>query len=343
MPYAKLRTSPSALAELIPSFRHQLQHCALGADERLVVVTDPSFDPHYAAACAAAATDLGVEAFQAVVSSHRPTSDELLRALFQAADLIVYASSQTLHYRSVMREALDAGKRALMVAVPRHVLERRLADPRLKDMTTYGAGVLDRASEMRILSDAGTELSMSVNGRRGVASYGYADTPGHLDFWGAGFFQIAVVEGSMEGRLVLDTGDLIFHWGRYVDRPLTIELQDGKAVAFHGGVEASLIEEHLRAAGEPSAFMAGHIACGTDREARWTVETTQFPDSGGGGADAESYYGNVQVELGSNDDVLFGGKNRSSVHLGMCCRNASLFVDGEPLLEGGEFRHDRLR
>ncbi len=30
---------------------------------------------------------------------------------------------------------------------------------------------------------------MSVEGRPGVASYGVADEPGHLDFWGAGFFQ----------------------------------------------------------------------------------------------------------------------------------------------------------
>ena len=89
--------------------------------------------------------------------------------------------------------------------------------------------------------------------------------------------------------------------------------------------------------------MAGHIACGTDRSARWTAETTQIPDTGGGGADAEAFYGNIQVELGSNDDVLFGGKNRSSVHLGMCCRNGSLFLDGQPLLSEGEFVPDELK
>ena len=87
----------------------------------------------------------------------------------------------------------------------------------------------------------------------------------------------------------------------------------------------------------------GHIACGTDRRAQWTAEIAQFPVAGGGGADAEAFYGNVQVEIGSNDDVMFRGKNRTSVHLGLCCLHCTLSVDGDTLLSDGEFVRESLR
>lgn len=343
MPYGHSRTSPTAPVELVPIFEHQLRHCRLTGGERLVVVTDATFDPSYAAACMGAAMSLGAEAFQVLIPSRKPWSEETLRAVFRPADIIVYATSHGLHYSDAMREALDDGKRALMAVVPPHILERRIADEEVIERTKIGASAFERAQTVQIRSRAGTELSMSVDGRPGVASYGVADEPGHLDFWGAGMFQIAVVEGSMAGRLVLDTGDTIFHLGRYVDRPVTITFREGRAVSFAGGVDANLIEMFLTAAEDPNAFMAGHIACGTDRRAQWTAEAAQFPVAGGGGADAEAFCGNVQVEIGSNDDVMFRGSNRTSVHLGLCCLNCTLSVDDETLLTNGAFVPETMR
>jgi 2,5-dihydroxypyridine 5,6-dioxygenase len=343
MAYGELRVHPTALAELIPVFKHQLTHCRLREGERLVVISDSAFHPFYGSACMGAGLELGAETFQ-VLLPHAPTwSENALSAVFRAADIIVYSTTHRLHYSDAMREALGQGKRALMAVVPLHVLERRVADPDVTVRTKEGARCFDRAKTIRIESQAGTDLSMSVAGRPGVASYGAADEPGHLDFWGAGFFQIAVVEGTMEGRLILDTGDLIFHFGRHVDRPVTITFREGRAVAFEGGVDARLIRMHIESAEDPNAFMAGHIACGTDRRARWTAEISQFPVVGGGGADAEAFYGNVQVEIGSNDDVMFRGRNAAAVHLGLCCLNCTLTVDGEKLLEKGEFIPDALK
>jgi 2,5-dihydroxypyridine 5,6-dioxygenase len=343
MAYGELRLHPAALAELIPIFKRQLTHCRLQENERLVAVSDSSFHPFYASACMGAALDLGAETFQVLLPHGRPWSEETLRAAFGPADVIVYSTGHTLHYSNAMREALDAGKRALMAVVPLHVLERRIADPDVIARTKEGAKYLDRAATVQIRSAAGTDLSMSVEGRPGVASYGVADEPGHLDFWGAGFFQIAVVEGTMEGKLVLDTGDLIFHFGRHVDRPVTISFREGRTTSFEGGVEARLIRMLLESTGDPNAFMAGHIACGTDRRARWTAEIAQFPVAGGGGADAEAYYGNVQIEIGSNNDVMFRGKNAAPVHLGLCCLNCTLTADGVTILRDGELVPETLR
>jgi hypothetical protein len=51
----------------------------------------------------------------------------------------------------------------------------------------------------------------------------------------------------------------------------------------------------------------------------------------------------LQVQLGSNDDIAFGGRNRSRAHLGLCLRDATLYLDGDAILAGGAFLPEALR
>ncbi len=230
--------------------------------------------------------------------------------------------------------ALARGARVLCCMEPPHVLDRLRFDPDVREKAMTGAARLNAANDILITSDVGTALVMNKAGRRGLANYGAADTPGHIDFWGLGAVQAAQREGTTQGRLVLDVGDSIFHIGRYVDAPVTLDFEDGRLVSIAGGLDARLIRAELDAAGD-NAYLAGHMAWGVDPRARWTQPITQTPDTGGGGADIESTLGAVQVQLGSNDDVAFGGTIRSKAHLGLCLRNASLSLDGHPVVKDG--------
>jgi hypothetical protein len=48
------------------------------------------------------------------------------------------------------------------------------------------------------------------------------------------------------------------------------------------------------------------MAWGVDHRAKWLAPILDTPDQGGGGADSEGFYGNVQVEIGNNNDILSG-------------------------------------
>ena len=65
-----------------------------------------------------------------------------------------------------------------------------------------GAALLNVARGVHVTSPAGTDLSMDVTGRAGLANYGAADRSGHLDFWGLSAVQAAQVEGTTDGLLV---------------------------------------------------------------------------------------------------------------------------------------------
>ncbi|QXT40276.1 hypothetical protein [Gymnodinialimonas ceratoperidinii] len=335
MAYARTFDGPDFAPDLAALFRHQLAACALAPDELCLCVTDTAWSPTYASACMGAARALGAEAVQVTFAWDSPPDARALAALCEAADLIVYMCGHALHYRPEIKAALDRGARVLCCMEPPNVLDRLRFDPDVRSAARAGAKRLDAAREIRITSPAGTDLRMDKTGRAGLAVYGAADRAGKLDFWGIGAVQAAQLEGTTEGRLVLDVGDSIFQLARYVEAPVSIQFEAGRVTALDGGLDARLIRDVLDAAGDAGAWNAGHMGWGVDPRALWTQPMTQAPNAGGGGADVESFAGAVQVQLGSNDDVAFGGRNRSRAHLGLCLRGASLFLDGAPMVVDG--------
>jgi 2,5-dihydroxypyridine 5,6-dioxygenase len=337
MPYDRSFSTALAAVDLVDLFARQFEACRLKRGEFCALVTDTAWNPVYAAAALGACKQLGAEASLTTFSIDGDVPARALGAVCAAADLIVYMSFFTLHYRSEVRAALDRGARALCVMQPLHVLRRLSFDAEVRRRALAGAALLDQASAITITTPAGTRLAWSKAGRRGLASYGAADAPGRLDFWGGGMVQAAPIEGTAEGRLVLDVGDVCFMLARFVESRVAITFEEGRIVAIEGGLDAKLLRHAIEAAGEPEAFMAGHMAWGVDHRALWLAPTIDTPDQGGGGADSEGFYGNVQVEIGSNDDILFGGRNRSKLHMGLCMLGASLSLDGAPVIEGGRF------
>ena len=68
-----------------------------------------------------------------------------------------------------------------------------------------------------------------------------------------------------------------------------------------------------------SAFERPCKGAREDMERHQLTEREGWRKLSGVAVDELPLYGNVQVEIGSNDDVMFRGENRSSVHLGLCC------------------------
>jgi len=144
--------NPALVGEWLDAFKYQLAHCRLRSGETVLAITDTAFHPFYAAACMGAASQLGAEVVQIVLSHCTEPSEELLEALIAPADLIVYSTTHTIHYSSAMRQALDRGARALMAVVPYHILRRRCADPGLIQRTKWGAQRIHRAQKILIRS-----------------------------------------------------------------------------------------------------------------------------------------------------------------------------------------------
>jgi 2,5-dihydroxypyridine 5,6-dioxygenase len=335
--------NPSMLPELIELFKYQLKMCNLKSGELCLAVTDLAYNSLYADACLGAATDLGAETIKMTLPYTKPLPSKSWGSAIQEADLVVYSTTHTLHYTEEMRVALREGTRVLMAVQPPHTLYRLKADPEVIHRTKIAAEIMKKTTHIRIVSDAGTDLVMNRGNRPVLAHYGVADEPGHSDFWGVGILETAPIEGTVEGTMVLDTGDQMFYMARYVETPVKITFKKGRITDIKGGLDAFLLRKHLESFNEENAWKAGHISMGTDKRALWTAQGLQFPEPGFSGGDAESYYGNVQVEFGSNDDVNFCGQNRSRAHLGHCMLNTSLYLDDTLFIDHGVFVPPELK
>jgi 2,5-dihydroxypyridine 5,6-dioxygenase len=317
----------SAIPEIMNLYKHQLKMSNLKPGETCLVVTDTAYNPVYPDACMGAASELGAEVIK-ITLPYNSLPSRSLGAAISDVDLIVSNSSHRLHYSAEIRKALDRGARALMAGQNLQVMSRLKGDNDVMRRSKEGAALMRKHSLIRICSDKGTDLVMERGNRPVLANYGLADIPGHLDFWGGGMVQTAQLEGTLEGTLVLDVGDHMFYLGRYVSSPVRIKFKEGRVMDIQGELDAFMLRKHLESFNEESAWMAGHTSWGTDHRALWTVSSPM---------DAESYYGNVQIEIGSNNDVVFQGKNRSKAHLGHCMLNCSLYLDDLLVIDHGKF------
>jgi 2,5-dihydroxypyridine 5,6-dioxygenase len=152
--------NPSAITDLIGLFKHQLKMSNLESGETCIVVTDTAFNPLYSDSCIAAANDLGAETYKITLPHTGALPKKSWGSALRESNLIVYSTTHTLHYSEEMRNALNSGARALMVVIPLNAMERLRGDPEVIRRTKAGAELMRKTNQIRITSDAGTDLTM---------------------------------------------------------------------------------------------------------------------------------------------------------------------------------------
>src|SRR5205807_1745418 len=140
----------------------------------------------------------------------------------------------------------SAGTRVLMIIDGPDDLERLMSPPGLKDAVLHAEQRLARARVMRVVSDAGTDLSVQCGAYPVMAQYGFAELPGRFDHWGAGMVHTFPNEGSAHGVVVLQPGDVVvLPYCRYVHDEVRLHIAGGFIRKIEGGLDAKLMTEWL--------------------------------------------------------------------------------------------------
>ena len=324
-------------ADLVRLFVEELRLCRVLPGECVLIFTDPAFPhPECPAAAFAAAKVLKADAYVLTASSEDTFASALCRQAWCSADLVLGMSTVprgigSWMYTETSDAALAAGARVLMVQEPVHALRRMAPDPTVVARTRAGALRMERAVEMRVTSAAGSDFGFRKEGRPAHAQWGVADEPGRWDHWPSGLVACAPLEDSAQGRYVIAPGDILLGQWKVASTEVELTLRDGRITAIEGGPDARLLEDHLSAAGDDGAFRLSHAGWGTDHRADWRHI----------GMDSESLLGSVMVSLGRNvfdapaPFCGLAGANRSEAHYDICCRHASVWLDGEMVVDDG--------
>lgn len=335
--------TPHAAAELVPLFRDGLVTSKVSPGETVLVYGDTFTLPSYPAAFLAAARDCGADALHIVqpllppdfaqpIGRAKPTP--LIIEAMKKADFVVDVSNGGMLYSYEQEAILAAGTRILRVREPDDCLWRLRPSMEVKDRAMRGVARYREAKQVRLVFEDGSVLTMDRGNRQPVTQYGVADEKGRWDHWGTGLICIAPMETSVNGTLVVSQGSILFPFEFYMTEAMHIHFKDGVVTGIDGGREALMLKGFIDKHGDANARRLSHVGWGLEKRARWETLAMRGWDNGGG-VEARSVYGNILVALGENGDL--GGVNNSKLHIDIAIRHGRLELDGNPIVDNGDF------
>jgi 2,5-dihydroxypyridine 5,6-dioxygenase len=331
-------------AGLVALFKAELELCKVGPHETLAVLTQDNERQAYADAFLAAAQQLGAKSFQVNVPS-RPAFGGLLQNVgktslagnrpaieaLKGADMVI--DLMFLLFSPEQLEITNSGTRMLLVIEPVEVLTRMFPNAELRRRVEHGEGLLKKAKKMHITSPAGTDVVYELGQYPVITEYGYTDTSGRWDHWPSGFLFTQGRDDGVNGTVVLDRGDIVCAFRKYIEEPVTLRIERGRVKAIEGkGLDAALMKNYM-ASYDDGAYAISHIGWGLNEKAQWhhmAIADSQKEI----GMDALSYYGNVLFSTGPNTEL--GGTNDTPCHLDMPLRGCSLKLDGTVIVQDGK-------
>jgi 2,5-dihydroxypyridine 5,6-dioxygenase len=341
-------TDASRHAALVYLFGENFRRCRIGPGQRVAVLSEGDLLRDYALASVAAATALGatvedinVPASRAVQPNERMANigknalalhPDLLERC-KRADIVI--DHMLLLFAPEQIAMQKAGVRVLMVVEPFEILQRLAPQDGLRERVEAAEARLKRARRLRFVNAAGSDVVYELDANHIMTEYGYTDQPGRWDHWPGGFLATVATQHGVNGRVVMDRGDILLPQKKMLDEPIEFIIERGRVTAINGSRAAAELRAFIEAYDDPRAYAVSHIGWGLNEHCRWTV------DEPGIGMDGRGYYGNVLFSLGP--DTEFGGSNDTACHLDLPMRNCTLWLDDELIVDRGEVVPPDLR
>jgi leucyl aminopeptidase (aminopeptidase T) len=311
------------MTELHQAVSTVVRRClAVKAGEEVLVIADGETRA-IGEALRGEASDVSADAVLAVMDERATDGTEPPRTLAAAlakCDVFIAPTSQSLSHTTARKRASDAGARgATMPGVTADMLARVMA----VDFDTMAArsndvaDLLDQAASAHVSCPLGSDLTLDLTGRPGIADDGNLTAPGAFGNLPCGEGFIAPLTG--EGKIVASS---LAPLGLSRE-PATLTVAGGHIVAADDGLGPEYLDR-LRAHGELGTNIA-ELGVGTNDRARLT----------GNVLEDEKILGTVHVAFGASAGI--GGTVSVPIHLDVVILDATLEVDGRQVLDAGRY------
>jgi 2,5-dihydroxypyridine 5,6-dioxygenase len=259
------------------------------------------------------------------------TNNPAALAMLKASDLVL--DLMTLLFSDEQVEILESGTKILLVVEPPEILLRMLPQPKDREMVENAAALLRSARTMRVTSKAGTDVTFGIGEFPITKEWGFVDEPGRWDHWPSGFCATFANEGSSNGKIVIDVGDILLPQKSYVGSPISLTVKDGFITRIEGGVDAAMLREYMESFDDPDVYAISHIGWGTQTRARWST-LGLYDREATIGMDARAFSGNFLFSTGPNNEA--GGSRTTPCHIDIPMRNCSVQVGDLTIVKEGK-------
>lgn len=305
-------------------------YMAVKQGEFVVIVVDDRTSPSIWQALAGqtyAVGGLPVVTMMAALAKSGMEPPAPIAAAMCKASVVVAAASRSMYHIEAKNQAKLAGARGVFNApyledgwidgaMTADFLEIRKQAERLRDR-------LARGKRAKVTTPAGTEVTMVIEGRKPVGWLtGVCRNPGEVSAFPGGEVSLPPLEGTTEGRIVLE--HIMTDIGR-LGEPIVLTVKEGECVKIDGGVEARALVAHID--GVKNATNIAELGIGLNPKSRLT----------GGITEVKKRLGTAHMALGDSA-AGYGGAVTSDVHLDGMLLNVRIEIDGEVIVENGEVR-----
>lgn len=294
--------------------------------ESVLILTDTGRDFRIAEALFQAAAEVRSEPAIAVMTQRGHAGEEPPRHIaeaMKASDAIACPTTTTMYHTNARTEACKAGAR--LIAMTGVTLETLMSGPitadfkRQKPTVERLANLMTGAKRITVRTPSGTNLTADIEGRVANAETGLCHTKGKCVGVPDIEANIAPIERSTEGTLVVD-GSISVVPGTVKNR-VELTVEGGRAVEITGGQEARKLKKVLWEANDPNAYVIAEFGVGLNPKARVTGVIIED----------EASLGTAHVALGDNHRM--GGRNVAPTHIDMVIMAPTIELDGRPVFK----------
>jgi 2,5-dihydroxypyridine 5,6-dioxygenase len=324
-------------------FSAQFDLCNVDRTQMVAVLCEHGRKQDYVDASVAAARQCGAGAIVLTASSLSSPSlppynsdGREVPALLAAAgecDFVVDVTVGGLIHSDVRTRITGNGKRMLFVAEPAEVLARLMGSPDLRESVEEAADLLKYGREMTIESAAGTCLRADISGDELpiTQQWGFVDEPGRWDHWPSGFIACFPKDRTANGTIVLQPGDVLLPWGKYVRDHVTLDVHNGYITKIDGsGADAFALRDYFARWKDPEVYALSHMGWGLHPLASWAALNVYAPHTLYG-QELRSTAGNFMWSTGAN---RFANRY-TPAHLDIPMHSCTVKVDGVAAINAG--------
>jgi leucyl aminopeptidase (aminopeptidase T) len=248
------------------------------------------------------------------------------------ADVLLAVNNYSLSHTNARMEATKAGVRvASMPGFEAKMLEP--GGPMAADYVQISvdcnafARIITEAKEARVVTDYGTDLRFSLEGRPGNVDDGlFASGPGKWGNLPAGEVYAVPLEGTGSGKLVVPAG-----WFEGLSEEIEFYLENGEVNRIQGG---GSVGDRMRTMLDLGSNDAVHKA--RRNLAELGVGTNPNAANPENTLESEKIKGTVHIAFG--DNLHMGGRVESDFHDDFVQPKPTLFLDGKVVIREGKWK-----
>ena len=345
------------LAERIESkwiqmFVRALRLCGIGAGDPVAILAETQSRAILVELTALALQQIGARSFTVTLPSPDLQDPVAVRSTGSSAAIgelepviaalsrvhtVVDCTVEGMLHAPELKSILAGGARLFMISNEHpEVLERLQPDAALRPAVNRARAHLEAARQMVVRSRAGTDLVVDVADAPVRGAAGYVDEPGKVGYWPGGLVLCFPKTGCVNGRIVLDEGDVNLTFKRYIGKPVELIVRDDHVVEVNGqGLDADLLRDYYAAWNDRGAYGVSHVGWGLNPLARWD-SLVMYDKAQVNGTELRAFAGNFLFSTGANEHA--GRFTRG--HFDFPMRRCTVTLDGIDVVRDGQLVSD---